>query len=75
MATIEVKYRVDIIESERGWGQKVEDRKYFDELADAEKYVNDFNADNDKDYVPDWYMRANPPVMVPVDEIPAHDLE
>lgn len=52
------KVNVHIIESERGWGQRVDEVKEFDTLEQAEEFVKDFNAENDKDYVPDWYMYA-----------------
>lgn len=33
-------YRVDIIESERGWGRKIDETLYFDnEEEEAKKYV------------------------------------
>jgi hypothetical protein len=57
------KYRVDIIESERGWGQRVDERKYFTSLAKASKFVTEYNAKNDLPYVPDWYMYAAQPVL------------
>lgn len=53
-----MKTKVEIIESERGWGQRVDDTKEFDTIAEAISYVNDFNKQNDKDIVPDWYMYA-----------------
>jgi hypothetical protein len=55
--------KVDIIESERGWGSKIEDTKVFTTLAEAEKFVKEFNADNNLDYVPDWYMYATEPYI------------
>lgn len=55
---IQSLYRVDIIESERGWGQKVDEIKYFDNEPEAKKFVEDYNADNNLPQVPDWYMYA-----------------
>lgn len=52
------KIEVLIIESERGWGQKIDEVKEFDTLEEAEKFVKEFNFYNDKPYVPDWYMYA-----------------
>ena len=63
MAFIEVRYRVDLIESERGWGQRVDDQKYFDSIEEAEEYAATFNSQNNLNYVPDWYMYAANPVM------------
>lgn len=51
-------WRVDIFESERGWGQRLDEEKYFDNELEARNFVNDFNSKNDLDYVPDWYMVA-----------------
>ena len=51
--------KVNIIESERGWGQRVDEVKEFDSLELAEAYVTEFNFRNNmEDTVPDWYMRA-----------------
>ena len=49
---------VDIIESERGWGQKIDSTKKFPNMAKAEAFCKEFNKHNDKDVVPDWYMVA-----------------
>lgn len=57
------KYRVDIIESERGWGSRVDERKYFKSLPAANKFVAQYNAQNNLPYVPDWYMYASDPVL------------
>ena len=52
-------FRVDIIESERGWGSKIDETIYFDNEAEARQYAIDYNRKyNNLDYVPDWYMRA-----------------
>ena len=51
-------YRVDIIESERGWGSKIDETKYFDSAESAKDFVKQYNAKNDKPVVPDWYMYA-----------------
>jgi len=61
------RYRVDIIESERGWGQKVDEVKFFDSETLAKAFVTKFNSQNTSAVVPDWYMRANDPVKVQVD--------
>ena len=55
-------YRVVIIESERGWGQRVDDVFYFTEADEAEKWVTQYNAVNALPEVPDWYMYAEKPV-------------
>lgn len=53
------RHKVEIIESERGWGQKIDEVKYFDTKENALSFCKEFNASNDKDCVPDWYMRAD----------------
>ena len=53
-----VGYRVDLIEYERGWGQKLDETLYFDNEAEAREYVRAFNARNTEIAVPDWYMIA-----------------
>lgn len=52
-------YKVNIVESERGWGSKIDEVKYFDNEQEAKDFCKEFNAKNDEDYVPDWYMRAD----------------
>ena len=52
-------FRVDIIESERGWGSKIDETLYFDNEAEARQYAIDYNNKyNTATEVPDWYMRA-----------------
>lgn len=59
IAKIPTAYRVDMIESERGWGQKLDETIYFDNEAEARKFAIDYNLKhNNLDYVPDWYIRA-----------------
>lgn len=52
------KYVVEIIESERGWGQRIDDRLYFPSRKEAEDFVLDFNSRNPDGPAPDWYMFA-----------------
>ena len=55
----EVKFTFIIIESERGWGQKVDEVIEFDTEEEADKYVETHNAKNNLDRkVPDIYWRA-----------------
>lgn len=51
-------YRVDIIESERGWGSKVDEVKYFDSKESAVAFCEEYNKDCPTDHVPAWYMVA-----------------
>ncbi len=62
-----VKFRVEVIESERGWGQRVDKVKLFDDAQEALDWVRKFNSANNKDKVPDWYMFAREPEIVEVD--------
>lgn len=62
MPRVELKtaYRVDIIESERGWGSKIDETIYFDNEAEARQYAMAYNMKyNTATEVPDWYMRAD----------------
>jgi hypothetical protein len=52
-------YKVEIIESERGWGQKVDEVKYFDSEESARQFCRQYNSRNNQDVAPDWYMRAD----------------
>lgn len=55
-------WKVAIIESERGYGQKIDEVKEFETYEEAKEFVKEFNSKNDLDYVPDWYMVAMDPV-------------
>lgn len=59
-----MQYRVNIIESEAGWGQRIDETRYFDTLAEATKFVKRYNSHNNKKEVPAWYMYAEKPVLV-----------
>lgn len=50
--------KVEIIESERGWGQKVDQVKEFATREEADAFIKEFNKDNNKSIIPDWYMYA-----------------
>lgn len=51
--------KVAITEHERGWESKIDEIKTFDTLEEAEAFCNEYNKENDKETVPDWYMVAN----------------
>jgi hypothetical protein len=55
---MEDKIRVNLIESESGWGFKIDEVKYFDTMEEAEVFVTEFNKHNDQPNAPDWYMYA-----------------
>ncbi len=52
-------YKVVIIESECGWGQKIDETIFFDNDVEAKQYVVDYNTKhNPPGPTPDWYMYA-----------------
>lgn len=58
-----MKTKVEIIESESGWGQKVDEVRTFPTERKASNFVKKFNKKNEDDYakthtVPSWYMYA-----------------
>lgn len=53
-------FKVEIIESERGWGKKIDEIKEFDTKELAEEFIKKYNSQNDLPYTPDWYMYAQP---------------
>lgn len=56
---LQTMYRVDIVESERGWGSKIDESIYFDNEHEAHAYVQEYNdKHNPPGPVPDWYMIA-----------------
>ena len=57
MALVNVKYRVNMMESERGWGQDYWHID-FDTKAEAEQYMRDTNAKNNLPVTPDYYVKA-----------------
>lgn len=61
LATRKGVWVVDLIESERGWGQRVDESVEFNDKTKAEAYVKEFNAKNNLPTVPDWYMYATDP--------------
>ena len=53
------QFRVDIIESEAGWGSKVVDSKYFDTEIEARSWADIYNRKyNPPGATPSWYMIA-----------------
>jgi hypothetical protein len=53
-----MKTKVCIIESEAGWGQRVDEIKEFDTLELAQEFCKKFNEYNNQKNVPYWYMYA-----------------
>ena len=52
-----LKYRIHVMESERGWGRDywTEDYNTYDE---AKKRIDEINSKNTSWAAPDWYMQA-----------------
>ena len=63
------KYRVYIIESEAGWGSKVDGHRDFDSFEEANNYYTDYNKQNNQDKVPSIYLRAEKPKLVDLDRV------
>ena len=53
-----MKVKVEIIESELGWGQKVDSTKEFPNREKAVEFCEKYNAQNNLPEVPEWYMYA-----------------
>jgi hypothetical protein len=51
------KYRVQLMESERGWGQEYWHEDY-DTIEEAKERIRSVNVNNTATSAPDWYMRA-----------------
>lgn len=55
------RWKVIVIESERGWGTKIDSIEYFDTEDAAWAFEKNFNKDNPPGPAPDWYMQAQDP--------------
>ena len=55
---MKIAYKVPVLESERGWGQKIDDYMICLTREIAKSFIEDFNSKNTADPVPDWYMKA-----------------
>lgn len=53
-----VKYRIQVVESERGWGQERWTEE-FDTYEQARARINEINSKNTSLSAPDWYMQAD----------------
>lgn len=54
-----IAIKVPVIESERGWGSKIDDHMICISEDEAKAFISDFNAENNKATAPDWYMYAD----------------
>lgn len=58
-------FMVIMLESEKGWGERIDDVLYFSQYEVASDFVKKYNNKwNDFDSVPDWYIQAQTPKPV-----------
>ena len=61
------KFRVTVVESERGWGRRYENVD-FDTFSEAKVYRDNINSENKPlgpgEMAPDWYMIAETEIRV-----------
>lgn len=50
--------KIPVIESEAGWGRKIDDYMVCLTVADAENFRIEFNSKNTEETVPEWYMQV-----------------
>ena len=70
MSNLAVK--IAVIESEAGWGRKIDDWMVCLSTEDAKAFEKEFNAENKSSSAPDWYMQAEEdfqPLMVSEEQI------
>lgn len=58
-----VKYRVFLLESERGWGRDTWTEDY-DTYEEAKERIRSVNAENTAPVAPDYYMQAEDRIEV-----------
>jgi hypothetical protein len=52
-----VKYQIQVVESERGWGREYW-QEVFDTYDEAKARIKEINDQNTSLTAPDWYMQA-----------------
>ena len=52
-----VKYQIQVVESERGWGREYW-QEVFDTYDQAKARIKEINDQNTSLTAPDWYMQA-----------------
>ena len=50
--------KIALIESEAGWGKKIDDWMVCLSIEDAKSFEKEFNAENKASSTPDWYMQV-----------------
>lgn len=58
-----MKYRIQLVESERGWGREYWHEDY-DTREQAQARIDEVNSRNTKKVVPDLYVAAFPEITV-----------
>ena len=61
--------KIAVIESESGWGSKIDDWMVCLTIDDCKLFKKEFNSKNNLDSTPDWYMYADgEPLPIELDE-------
>lgn len=50
--------KIAVIESEAGWGRKIDDYMVCLTVEDAKAFETEFNSKNTETSTPDWYMQV-----------------
>ena len=50
--------KIAVIESEAGWGRKIDDYMVCLSIEDAKTFEKDFNSENKASSTPKWYMQV-----------------
>lgn len=58
-----MKYRIKLVESERGWGQEYWNED-FNTRAEAQERIRSVNAENTEEKAPDYYVAAFPDIEI-----------
>ena len=50
--------KIPVVESESGWGRKIDDYMVCLSVEDAKKFEKEFNSRNTTSSAPNWYMQV-----------------
>ena len=53
-----IAFKIPVIESESGWGRKLDDWMVCLSTEDTIKFKEEFNSENTSTSTPDWYMQV-----------------
>lgn len=71
-----IAVKIAVIESESGWGRKVDDHMVCLTHEDALKFRDEFNKDNISLRTPDWYMQVEgDPVKIDLNNYQMQELK